>query len=337
MIKDLILLVLLSVLVILGIVLIILNIYKLKLKEKFRKEYINKHRKELEEIVESDLANLERARNNYQAQVDALESDYKKISNNYQEMTNKRQREMQELMAAQDKLVQDREKNVDEIVKQHYLYEQAEYERRLREMQDLIQRDAEEEFRKYVEENEEKLLQIKMQLDEWQAKQNTINEQILQQRALDEQQDFYRICITSDDCEDIEILRGIRNKLHRTAFLDKIIYDTFVSKYVKEMAKRVLQGKDPSGIYKVTNIKTNEIYIGKSTNVATRWVNHTKSAYGLEGVADSQFQRALKQYGVQNFTWELVEAVPKNQLTTREKFYISFYNTIEFGYNQRVG
>lgn len=63
----------------------------------------------------------------------------------------------------------------------------------------------------------------------------------------------------------------MRARLHKTSFLDKIIYDSYVSKYVKEMAKRVLTRNDPSGIYKVTNIKTNEIYIGKSTTIATRW------------------------------------------------------------------
>lgn len=81
----------------------------------------------------------------------------------------------------------------------------------------------------------------------------------------------------------------MKARLHKTSFLDKIIYDTYVSKYVKEMAKRVLTGSDSSGIYKVTNIRTNEIYIGKSTTIATRWQNHCKSAFGLEGVADSQF------------------------------------------------
>ena len=33
------------------------------------------------------------------------------------------------------------------------------------------------------------------------------------------------------------------------------------------MVKRVLQGGAPSGIYKITRLKTGEIYIGKSTNV----------------------------------------------------------------------
>ena len=125
--------------------------------------------------------------------------------------------------------------------------------------------------------------------------------------------------------------------MHKQEFLDKMLYDNYISKSVKEMCKRVLEGEDPSGIYKITNISTQEIYIGKSTSVATRWTNHIKSACGLAGVADSQFQRALKQYGIENWTFELLEKCPKDKLTEREKYYITFYDTINYGYNQRIG
>ena len=103
------------------------------------------------------------------------------------------------------------------------------------------------------------------------------------------------------------------------------------------MVKRVLEGRNPCGIYKITNIDTKEIYIGKSVKIADRWIKHIKSACGLEGVADSQFQRALKKYGVDNFTWEILEEVEKDKLTEREKYYISFYGTKEYGYNLREG
>lgn len=178
---------------------------------------------------------------------------------------------------------------------------------------------------------------VQEELSEYQKKREAINEEILRQRAIEEQKDFYRICITEDDLKDIDTLLSIRQKLFKTSFLDKIIYDTYVAKYVKEMTKRVLTGRDPSGIYKVTNMLTNEIYVGKSATIATRWINHVKSAFGLEGVADSQFQRALKKYGVQNFTWEVLEEVPKDKLSSREKYFISFYNSTTYGYNQRVG
>lgn len=174
-------------------------------------------------------------------------------------------------------------------------------------------------------------------VEDYRNKRNAINEEIKRKRELEEQQDFYRINLDEDSIEDISTLNGIREKLHKRENLDKMIYDSYIAKPVLEMTRRVLTGTAPSGIYKVTNILTNEIYIGKSTDIAKRWQGHVKSACGLEGVADSVFQRALKKYGIQNFTFELLEKVPKEKLTEKEKFYISFYDTINYGYNQRLG
>ena len=182
-----------------------------------------------------------------------------------------------------------------------------------------------------------KLAAIQDELYNYQQKQNEINNEIIRRRQIAEQQDFYRIVLTAETLEDIEIIQSIRQKLNKREFLDKMLYDNYISKPVKEMCKRVLGGKDPTGIYKITNIQTNESYIGKSTTVASRWQNHIKSACGLDGVADSQFQRALRKYGIENWTFELLETTTKDKLTEREKFYIQFYNTIEYGYNQRVG
>jgi len=51
------------------------------------------------------------------------------------------------------------------------------------------------------------------------------------------------------------------------------------------MIKRVTGGKKTSGIYKITNKKTGESYIGRTTDFSTRWSNHCKTAIGLEGAA----------------------------------------------------
>jgi len=45
----------------------------------------------------------------------------------------------------------------------------------------------------------------------------------------------------------------------------------------------------------------------------------------------------LKKYGVDNFTWEVIEEVAKDELTEREKYWITFYDTKTYGYNQREG
>ena len=136
---------------------------------------------------------------------------------------------------------------------------------------------------------------------------------------------------------DVEVFEEIKPKIIKIEKLNKLIYYNYISKQVGEMVKRVLEGKNPTGIYKVTNLQTKEIYIGKSTSIADRWKNHIKSACGLAGVADSQFQRALKKYGIENFSWELLEETTKENLTEREKYWIMFYDTIHYGYNQRLG
>ena len=184
---------------------------------------------------------------------------------------------------------------------------------------------------------EKELQQIQAYLDEYKEKQEAVNKEILRRRAIEEKEDFYRIQLDDNSKNDIEVLNNIRQRLNKIDLLNKLIYENYIARPAKEMIKRVLGGKNPSGIYKVTNTKTNEIYIGKSVKIADRFSNHIKSAYGLEGVAESQFQRALKKYGIDMFTWELLEECQKENLSEREKYYIVFYGTKEYGYNQREG
>ena len=174
-------------------------------------------------------------------------------------------------------------------------------------------------------------------IEDYKQKQQAINEAILRQRAIDEQQDFYRVNLSEFAIEDIKLLQEIRQKLHTSDNLNKLIYDVYVSKPVAEMVKRVLQGGTPSGIYKITRLKTGEIYIGKSTNVKDRWVQHCKTVYGAGTIAHSILHTTMAKDGLEQFTFELVEEVPKEKLTEREKYWISFYGSKEYGLNERNG
>ena len=44
--------------------------------------------------------------------------------------------------------------------------------------------------------------------------------------------------------------------------------------------------KDEPGIYKLTNIDSGKAYVGKSTNLKNRVVDHFKSAIGIKSIAD---------------------------------------------------
>ena len=183
----------------------------------------------------------------------------------------------------------------------------------------------------------EQIQTLSNEIEVYSAKQAAINEAIMRQRAIDEQQDFYRVCLAPEVANDVDWLNSIRKNLKKPEIIDKIIYDNYIAKPVLEMVKRVLQNTTCSGIYKITCIKTGEIYIGKSTDIKNRWQQHCKTVFNCGTIASSLLHTKMKQHGIENFTFELVEAVPKDQLSEREKFYINFYQTKEVGLNERNG
>jgi len=103
------------------------------------------------------------------------------------------------------------------------------------------------------------------------------------------------------------------------------------------MIKRITKGKKISGIYKITYLKTGEAYIGKTTDISTRWNNHLKTVCGLEGAAHSTLHTHMERNGLWNYTFEILEEVDKDKLSEREAYYIDFYNTKNYGLNQKRG
>ena len=186
-------------------------------------------------------------------------------------------------------------------------------------------------------EREQELTTVMAMLDDYKKKQQVVNEAILRQRAIDEQQDFYRVCLSQDTIEDVQILQSVRQKLHFSESLNKLIYDVYISKPAKEMIKRVLGTSDPSGVYKITRLKTGEVYIGQAVHLSDRWQQHLKTVYGAGTIARSMLHTTMQKDGVENFTFEMVEEVPKEKLREREKYWIDFYQSKSYGMNERNG
>lgn len=45
----------------------------------------------------------------------------------------------------------------------------------------------------------------------------------------------------------------------------------------------------------------------------------------------------MQQDGICNFTWELIEKCPSAELNEKEKYYIEFYLSKDYGYNSLAG
>ena len=100
------------------------------------------------------------------------------------------------------------------------------------------------------------------------------------------------------------------------------------------------------GIYKVTNNLNQKIYIGKSVDIQERWNTHKRESQTPQSLWDKNyrgvntaFHAALRKYGIDNFTYEVIEECDETLLNERERYWISFYNSTDknIGYNMTIG
>ena len=88
-----------------------------------------------------------------------------------------------------------------------------------------------------------------------------------------------------------------------------------------------------TGIYKITNNLTQECYIGQSVYIERRWQEH-KNRYPYD---TAPLYQAMRQYGIDNFSWEIVETCLPEELNEKEKYWIKYYNSFKEGYNATNG
>lgn len=77
---------------------------------------------------------------------------------------------------------------------------------------------------------------------------------------------FYKLSISDKDLEDVIRLEEVKSFLHQPVILSKLIWSTYFQKQTTEMCNRILGTKKICGIYKITNLKTQQCYIGQSVN-----------------------------------------------------------------------
>lgn len=307
---------------------VILNREKIKLNKKFQKEE-ERLIKDYEELEAKLAARAKGIQDNYAEKekwlkwdLDKLKKDKETLDRHICELKDFGQRQIDEKIKDYEQL------RLTQINHSLELEEKRKQELLQRQLDDFIASAA--ETKKSVNEEIEELRSL---LEDYKSKRDLINQAIVHEKEIHEQQDFYRIVLNESDKEDIQLLNTIEMRLHSREALYKLIYDVFYKKPLNDMINRVLQGKEFCGIYRITNLKTNEAYIGKSTNIKTRWQNHCKTAIGLDGMARTKIHSAMKEYGIDNFSFEVLEKCTKENYSEREKYWINFYETNVYGYN----
>lgn len=89
------------------------------------------------------------------------------------------------------------------------------------------------------------------------------------------------------------------------------------------------------GIYKITNMINGKVYIGQSVNIKKRFAAHKSAAFNPKNKHyNYPLYRAIRKYGIENFSFEVIEECNEENLNDREIFYISKYKSHgKNGYN----
>ena len=100
-----------------------------------------------------------------------------------------------------------------------------------------------------------------------------------------------------------------------------------------------------TGIYLIKNLVNNKIYIGQSVDIKRRIQEHLRSAqpekYAKKSGRDSKthLHLAMKKYGIENFSVNILQICEKENLDALEKKWILLLNSDDpnSGYNETPG
>lgn len=93
-----------------------------------------------------------------------------------------------------------------------------------------------------------------------------------------------------------------------------------------------------TGIYKITNLINDKSYIGQSIDIERRFKMHKRTAFNKNSSSyHYPLYRAIRKYGIDKFSFDILEECLMEELDNKEIDYIEHYNTYYSGYNLDKG
>ena len=175
--------------------------------------------------------------------------------------------------------------------------------------------------------------QIQNEIEKMRASLSAGVQARLREQEKKDKLDFYKLSISDADLSDVKMLENLKASFHKPVVLSKLIWTQYFQKQMTELCDRVLGKKTVCGIYKITNLLTEQCYIGQSVNISDRWKQHCKCGLGIEAPATNKLYNSMQKDGVWNFSFELLEQCSKDLLNEKEKFWIQMYQSNKFGLN----
>ena len=280
----------------------------------------------------------------YQKRIQQLQYNYNKEKEEEEKKYNEFLASIKEKEKLCDQLVEKEQQRIDEKV---LAYSNKKYDEAEKEIthyyvlrQEAINKEVvqlENNYNTHKENLDRDISTLREELSDLKARREAYIEALKAEEKRQQDRAFYTINLTEENKEDIKILRSIEDKLHNSEALNRLIYDVFIKKPLGDLLLRIIGESTYGGIYKITNLDTQRAYIGRSTDIKKRLTEHVKGAFNISTIADQEIHRVMGREGVDKFSFEVLEKIEKEKLNEREKYWIDFYQTQSYGYNQNKG
>lgn len=319
----------------LGIVIIVLIILLIRKHHiDLAKEYEEKHQ------IESELNRLHLEREHLEDILDQRDEAIQKADKAYRDAIEQYTKDSVERRNELTRLEMDREQEIEKNYKTLLAAKRELYRRECDDMEKEIWAEWEEMYGRHTincQNLEKQEIEIKFAV---QNKQVDYENLIAPMKLLEQEQQkkyFWCIQIPEQDREDIHyLLTQVAPQVRNKDIIPKLVWSEYLQKLTQELMKRA-KIEDKPGIYKITNVTTGKCYVGKSTKVKQRLIDHIKGSVGISTIADQAIHSAMLSEGLWNWTFECICYCEKEQLSEKEQYYINFFKSQEWGYNKTKG
>ena len=260
---------------------------------------------------------------------------------------NKIQIQTKEASNALEQLEQQSKKAADIFYEKNMEIAKSNLEKSIEKLSLEIQKEKEEYQKDFLQMLEENANNFNKTIEERQIELKSLDEKFVREQAIvnaaieankrakeiEEQSNFYRLQLSDIDIKEIAELRSIIPKLRNAEPINKVIWKVYYEKPYTDLIGRVIGSGQHTGIYKITNTINNMCYIGQAANLADRWKQHIKRGVGAETPTRNKLYPAMQEYGVENFTFEVIEECDRSLLDKQEDYWQEYFKAKEFGYS----
>lgn len=196
---------------------------------------------------------------------------------------------------------------------------------------------VEKEFDYKIDSLREQLSDVTLELDKMKKTRAAAHEALLKEQEVKDNKDNYRIQLSELEKRDIKILNSVKKELINERPVNMIIWQTYYSKKANDLCTRILGTKQKTGIYKITQISTNQCYIGQARDIKERLREHMKCGLGIDTPAGNKLYKAMIENSLDDFIFEMIEECNISDLNEKEKYYIDLFQSYDYGFNSNRG